>query len=193
MEFEFHITVNDLSLEEKVSFIERCQVEQVKPVMIVLDHGDYIHQPMITGVIHSTNFDEVHSTIKEMAARFQHSGFTVVRTKVEVPAKEETYFHERMVANSPPYFEWHGKVNVDDVNHLKELCEGNGGHISRNSLNANGKIRFVTVREYKSSEQFYNTVKQIHHILQHNGIELIKEQYELCVYDSREELDRGWI
>ncbi|RAW15264.1 hypothetical protein DC345_14710 [Paenibacillus taichungensis] len=193
MEFEFHITVNDLTFEEKESFIEQCQVEQVKPVMIVLDQGEYIHQPMITGLIHSTDFDEVNSIIKQMVTRYQGNGFTVVRTKVEVPAKEEKYFHQRIVAHSTPYFEWHGKVQVDDVERLKELCEGDGGHISRNSLNANGKIRFVTVREYNSSEKFYSRVEKIHNILQQNKIELIKQQYELCIYDSWEELDRGWI
>lgn len=193
MEFEFHITVNDLTFEEKESFIELCQVEQVKPVMIVLDQGEYINQPMITGIVHSADYEEVKNVIEEVVAKFRDNEFTVVRTKVEIPAKEETYFDQPMLAQSKPYFEWHGKVYVDDVVRLKQLCADSGGHISRNSLNANGKIRFVTVREYNSSEKFYSRVEKIHNILQQNKIELLKQQYELCIYDSREELDRGWI
>lgn len=193
MEFEFHITVNDLTFEEKESFIELCRVEQVKPVMIVLDQGEYINQPMITGIVHSADYEEVKNVIEEVVAKFRDNEFTVVRTKVEIPAKEETYFDQPMLAQSKPYFEWHGKVYVDDVVRLKQLCADSGGHISRNSLNANGKIRFVTVREYNSSEKFYSRVEKIHNILQQNKIELLKQQYELCIYDSREELDRGWI
>ncbi|ASJ52357.1 hypothetical protein BP422_01660 [Brevibacillus formosus] len=193
MEFEFHITLNDLSLDEKDTFIDICKAEQVKPVMIVLDQGNYINQPMITGVIKRADFQEANIEMEKIAATFQNNGFTIVRKKVEISPKEETYFHQPILKNSKPYFEWHGKVQVDDVAALRNLCEGHGGHISRNSLNANGKVRFITVREYESPKQFYDRVEMIHTILQANQIELIKEQYELCIYDSREELDSGWI
>ena len=163
-------------------------------MLIVLDKGEYINQPMITGIVHSTNYEEVKNVIEEVGAKFRDNGFTVVRTKVEIPAKEETYFDSRCCrAQSKPYFEWHGKVYVDDVAVLKQLCADSGGHISRNSLNADGKVRFVTVREYESAEHFYGRVGEIHTILHTNKIELLKQQYELCIYDSREELDRGWI
>lgn len=193
MEFEFHITLNDLSLDEKDTFIDICNAEQVKPVMIVLDQGNYINQPMITGVIKRADFPEANKEMEKIAATFQNNGFTIVRKKVEISPKEETYFHQPILKNSKPYFEWHGKVQVDDVAALRNLCEAHGGHISRNSLNANGKVRFITIREYESPKQFYDRVEMIHTILQANQIELIKEQYELCIYDSREELDSGWI
>jgi hypothetical protein len=193
MEFEYHITMSDLKKNEQENFINLCNEVKLKPVLIVLDQGEYIHQPMITGIVHSTNYDEVKNVIEEVGAKFRDNGFTVVRTKVEIPAKEEAYFDQPMLAQSKPYFEWHGKVYVDDVVRLKQLCADSGGHISRNSLNANGKIRFVTVREYNSSEKFYSRVEKIHNILQQNKIELLKQQYELCIYDSQEELDRGWI
>ncbi|GKS13516.1 hypothetical protein YDYSY3_45160 [Paenibacillus chitinolyticus] len=54
MEFEFHITVNNLKLAEKDFFVNICILEQVKPLMIVLDKGDYINQSMCTGIIEST-------------------------------------------------------------------------------------------------------------------------------------------
>jgi len=193
MEFEYHVTMSDLKQNEKETFINICNEENVKPVLIVLDQGEYINQPMITGIVHSADYEEVKNVIEEVAAKFRDNGFMLVRTKVEIPAKEETYFDKPMLAQSKPYFEWHGKVYVDDVVRLKQLCADSGGHISRNSLNANGKIRFVTVREYNSSEKFYSRVEKIHNILQQNKIELLKQQYELCIYDSREELDRGWI
>ncbi|TQR38705.1 hypothetical protein [Brevibacillus brevis] len=193
MEFEFHVTFNDLQLDEKEAFIDLCQSQQVKPVMIVLDQGNYINQPMITGVITRADFQDANKEMEKIAATFQNNGFTIVRKKVEISPKEETYFYQPILKNSKPYFEWHGKVQVDDVAALRNLCEGHGGHISRNSLNANGKVRFITVREYESPIQFYDRVEKIHTILQANQIGLIKEQYELCIYDSREELDSGWI
>ncbi|MDN8588353.1 hypothetical protein B2I21_24970 [Chryseobacterium mucoviscidosis] len=193
MEFEYHVTMSDLKQNEKETFINICNKENVKPVLIVLDQGEYINQPMITGIVYSADYEEVKNVIEEVVAKFRDNELTVVRTKVEIPAKEETYFDQPMLAQSTPYFEWHGKVYVDDVVRLKQLCADSGGHISRNSLNANGKIRFVTVREYNSSEKFYSRVEKIHNILQQNKIELLKQQYELCIYDSREELDRGWI
>jgi hypothetical protein len=193
MEFEYHVTMSDLKQDEKETFINICNEENVKPVLIVLDQGEYINQPMITGIVHSADYEEVKNVIEEVVAKFRDNEFRVVRTKVEIPAKEETYFDQPLLAQSKPYFEWHGKVYVDDVVRLKQLCADSGGHISWNSLNANGKIRFVTVREYNSSEKFYSRVEKIHYILQQNKIELLKQQYELCIYDSREELDRGWI
>ncbi|WP_336762081.1 hypothetical protein [Paenibacillus sp. USHLN196] len=193
MEFEYHVTMRDLKQNEKETFINICNEENVKPVLIILDKGEYINQPMITGIVHSTNYEEVKNVIEEVGAKFRDNGFTVVRTKVEIPAKEETYFDQPMLAQFKPYFEWHGKVHVDNVGRLKQLCGDSGGHISRNSLNADGKVRFVTVREYESAEHFYRRVGEIHAILHTNKIELLKQQYELCIYDSREELDRGWI
>ncbi|MBY0204212.1 hypothetical protein [Paenibacillus cucumis (ex Kampfer et al. 2016)] len=193
MEFEFHVTLSDLSPQEKQTFIRICEEENVKPVLIELDQGEHIHQPMITGIVHSEDFQDVQRIIEEISITFRNNGFTVVRTKVEIPAKEERFFKQPMVPQYRPYFEWHGKVQVEDVNRLKHICAGTGGHISRNSLHKNGSIRFVTVREYEHADHFYRSVEEIHNILQSNQIELIKQQYELCIYDSREELDRGWI
>lgn len=193
MEFEFHITLNDLKLDEKEVFIGICKSERVKPLMIVLDQGNHIKQPMFTGVIQSTDFHEANKEMEKVATKFQNNGFAIVRKKVEISPKEEKYFHQPIIKNSKPYFEWHGKVQVDDVAMLKNLCKGHDGHISRNSLNVNGKVRFITVREYESEEKFYDKVEKIHTILHINRIGVLKEQYELCIYDSREELDSGWI
>ena len=193
MEFEFHVTLDDLNQEEKQSFIRICNEEKVKPVLIELDQGEHIHQPMITGIVHSEVYSDVECVIEGISTKFRNNGFTVMRTKVEIPAKEEHFFKQPMLPQSRPYLEWHGKVQVDDVHRLKQICAGTGGHISRNSLLKDGSIRFVTVREYEQVNHFYKSVAEIHHILQTNQIELIKQQYELCIYDSREELDRGWI
>jgi hypothetical protein len=193
MEFEFHITVQDLSPAERDAFIRLCQSEQVKPLMIVLDKGDYIRQPMFTGVIKRTDFHEANKEVDKIVTKFQENGFTIMRKKVETSPNEEQYFYQPLTKHSKPYFEWHGKIEVDDVAMVKNLCAGLGGHLSRNSLNVNGKVRFITVREYESKEKFYERVEKIHSVLKGNGIEFVKEQYELCIYDSREELDRGWL
>lgn len=193
MDFEIHITVKDLKMEEKESFVEFCKSEGLKPVMIVLDKGNYINQPMITAPIKCSDFDEAKKEVEKMANKLRNEGFIVVRKKMEVSPKEESYFHTPVIENSKPYFEWHGKVQVNDVDRLKSLCEGHGGHISRNSLKTDGTLRFVTVRNYEGSKEFYEQVENIHHILKENEIELLKQEYELCIYDNKEELDSGWI
>lgn len=193
MEFEYHITVNDLSLAEKDAFVKLCQEEQVKPLMIVLDKGNYIHQPMFTGVIKSADFDEANREIDKMIAKFQENGYAIMRKKVETSPKHDMFFHHPITKHFQPYYEWHGKVEVDDVAMVRELCAGLGGHLSRNSLNPNGRVRFVTVREYESKEKFYERVQKIYDVLKAHHIEFLKEQYELCIYDSKVELDSGWL
>lgn len=193
MEFEFHVTVTNLHITEKEAFVKLCEAEQLKPLMIVLDKGNYINQPMFTGLIRSDSFQEADIVIEKIINKFQENGFTITRKKVETSPKEEEYFHQLLTKNSKPYFEWHGKVEVDNVSMVKNLCTPLGGHISRNSLNPNGRVRFITVREYESKEKFYRRVEKLLSILQVNKIEILKEVYELCIYDSREELDSGWI
>jgi len=193
MEFEIHITVSDFSKEKKEPFIAFCRSQGVKPVIIVLDKGNYINQPMITGIIECDNFEEANKEIEQLSAKFHEEGFTVVRKKVEISPKEESYFYNPIMKNGKPYYEWHGKVEADDLEMVKNLCEGHGGHLSRNSLSSNGKTRFVTLRDYEGSVQFYERVKNIHRVLGTKGIEFLEEEYELCIYDTKEELDSGWI
>ncbi|WP_237179199.1 hypothetical protein [Paenibacillus sp. MMS18-CY102] len=193
MEFEFHVTVASLKIEDKQAFIQACRKQQVKPVMIELDQGDCIDQPMFTGIVHSESFEHVKRRMNALASDFGKQGFSTVRTKIEIPAQEECYFHNPMTAETVPYFEWHGKVETNDLDELKRQCEPYGGHISRNSLNANGRVRFITVREHGSPAQLYDQIAGIHEVLRATGIELLKQQHELCVYDSREELDKVWV
>lgn len=192
MHFEVHITVDDVELAEKERFVAFCQSQGVKPVLIELDKGNHISQPMITALLQHPNFQEANEEVEKMATSLEENGFIVVRKKVEISPKETSYFFYPIV-NSTPYFEWHGKVEVDDVEQLKALCERKGGHISRNSLKKDGRLRFITVREYGGPEAFYETVNTIHEILTTNNIPLLKEEYELCIYDTREELDSGWV
>ncbi|TGU59435.1 hypothetical protein EN829_068225 [Mesorhizobium sp. M00.F.Ca.ET.186.01.1.1] len=82
MEFEFHVTLADVALDDKAAFIGICQAQQVKPLMIVLDKGNCIHQPMMTGVIQRPDFQAAKREMDRIAAVFQEGGFTVVRKKV---------------------------------------------------------------------------------------------------------------
>ncbi|WP_044640070.1 hypothetical protein [Risungbinella massiliensis] len=195
MEFEYHLTVHDLELQDQEKFISVCEAEQVKPVMIVLDQGNYIHQPMCTGLIKCENLINVDKEIEKVANKFRDSGFEVIRKKVEISPKEDKYFHELRAKNSKPYFEWHGKIEivVDDIPKVKNLVKNLGGHISKNSLNKNGRVRFITIRDYESKDRFYKRAEKIKSIVKENKISFLKEAFELCIYDSREELDSGWI
>lgn len=195
MEFEYHLTVDDLDLMDQEKFIRACEVAQVKPVMIVLDQGNYIHQPMCTGLIKYENISEADKEIEKVAKQFRESGFEVIRKKVEISPKQDQYFHELRAKHAHPYFEWHGKIEVDvgELPRVKNLVLDLGGHISKNSLNKNGKVRFITIRDYENKERFYERAEKIKAIIKDNGITFIKEAFELCIYDSKEELDSGWI
>ncbi|MBD1371700.1 hypothetical protein IC620_04920 [Hazenella sp. IB182357] len=193
MEFEYHLTVQDIEETDRQAFVDFCKSLSVKPLLIVLDKGNYISQPMCTGVIRDVDFPRANQEIDKMITLFEEKGYKMMRKKIETSPHEEHYFNQPPQQLFKPYFEWHGKIEVEDVERVKKLCEGLGGHLSRNSLNANGKVRFITVREYTSKPKFYARVQDIHAILQVNHIDIIKQQHELCIYDSRVELDRGWV
>lgn len=195
MDFEYHLTVNDLELKEKERFIKTCENLGVKPVLIILDRGNYVNQPMCTGLIRCETIAEADKKIDKVVEQYRENGFEVIRKKVEIPPQEDQYFYELREKGAHPYFEWHGKIEieVDEIPKVKELVKDLGGHISRNSLNKNGKIRFITIRDYESKDRFYDRAEKIKAILRENEITFIKEAFELCIYDSREELDSGWI
>ncbi len=193
MEFQFHITVREFKLDDKEKFIKLCEDERVKPLLIVLNKGNHIDQPMFTKNVESNDFNEANEEIEAIVKRLHENGFEIVRKKVEVSPKQESYFNNPLNKNSKPYFEWHGKVKIYDIPMVEKLCKDLGGHISRNSLDEQGKVRFITVREYESKEKFHERVEKLVFILNENSIEMIKEKYELCIYDNKEELDSGWV
>lgn len=193
MEYEIHITVADFKKEKKQQFIDFCLSEKVKPVIIILDQGNYIVQPMMTWDIYKENFEDAMTAMNGLVKKFKMNGFDVLRKKVEVSPKETTYFENPLMEKGKPYYEWHGKIEVDDLEKVKILMNDKGGHISKNSLSKNGKSRFITMRDYTSAESYYKRVDMIIETLQKNNIELLEEEYELCIYDTREELDNGWV
>lgn len=186
MKFQFHITVGSLRNEAEIhNFSSLCATENVKPLLIVLEKGDYIHQPMFTKVIEAPDFSIAQQQINQVIDTFVKNGFSIVRVKAEIPA--EDYVFQPPVGDFTPYFEWHCKVLLTEA--VKPVCLQHQAHLSLNSLD---ETRFVTIREYGSKELFDSRTKACLESLTEKAVPVLKEKFEYCIYDSKTDLDKGW-
>lgn len=191
--FQFHITIHDLAKEKKEDFLVLCAKEQVKPLLIVLPEGNYLKQPMFTKLIKSTSFETALSLAEQTAKNFEKSGFSVARIKAEVFSQESNLFQSMNFQNFQPYYEWHCKVKIEKEEETEQLCKKYSAHLSANSLEEDGKTKYITIREYNSETLFYEAVECFHQILLEKKIvTILKQKFEYCIYDSRLELDKGW-
>ena len=189
MKFQFHITINDLVETNKNSFLILCKKNNVKPVLISLDKGKYIRQPMFTKVVENESFEQAFEEIEKVCKIFKENNFKILRIKSEVPPENSENFKEK---NSKFYFEWHCKVSFEKKNLIEKLCYENNAHISKNSLEDEECTRFVTIREYNDKTIFYSNTKKLSDLFIENGIKIIKQKFEYCIYDNKIELDSGW-
>jgi len=113
-----------------------------------------------------------------------------MRRKAEIPQEHAESFPIPQ-AGFEPYFEWHCKVIVHDIEVVETLCHELSGHLSRNTLDDAGKERFVTVRQYDKAV-FDKCVEPLLNALIQKEIPIVKQKFEYCVFDSRLELDKGW-
>lgn len=191
--FQFHITIYDLPKEKKENFLTLCTKEQVKPLLIVLPEGNYLKQPMFTKLIKNTNFETALFLAEQTAENFETAGFSVARIKAEVFSQESNLFQSMNFKNFQPYYEWHCKVKIEKEEETEQLCKEYSAHLSANSLEEDGKTKYITIREYNSEASFYEAVERFHQILSEKKIvTILKQKFEYCIYDSRLELDKGW-
>lgn len=191
--FQFHITIHDLPKEKKEDFLSLCAREQVKPLLIVLPEGNYLKQPMFTKLIKSTNLETALPLAEQTAENFEKSGFSIARIKAEVFSQESNLFQSMKFKNFQPYYEWHCKVKIEKEEETEQLCKKYSAHLSANSLEEDGKTKYITIREYDSEVLFYEAVERFHQILSEKKIvTILKQKFEYCIYDSRLELDKGW-
>ena len=191
--FQFHVTIQDLPKEKKEDFISLCIKNQVKPLLIVLPEGDYLKQPMFTKLIKSTSFKTALFWVEQTIEHFETAGFSIARIKAEVFSHDSNLFQSMDYKNFQPYYEWHCKVKIENEEETEQLCKKYNAHLSANSLEEDGKTKYITIREYNSEELFYKAVNQFYEILlEKNIVTIIKQKFEYCIYDSRLELDKGW-
>lgn len=184
MLFQFHVTVETFESARIDDFIALCRREEVKPVMIHLEKGDYVDQPMMTRLIDAETLQIAREEVERQAARFAQAGFPIRRIKAECNPKEnEPYL------SSENYYEWHCLVEYSDEAALKQFCLEHHAHLSRNALMPGRK--YVTIRLYDRDE-FYRQVQVCSDALKSSPFTIVKEKFEYSVYDSCLTLDGGW-
>ncbi len=176
--------MTELPENRKEAFLELCQIEGVKPVLIELEKGEHIRQPMFTRVLDADDLDSALKEVRKTSDKFVAAGLQISRVKAEIaPNLNADYLSDER------YYEWHCLVRYQDGNALKALCQRVDAHLSRNALNKGEK--FVTIRLY-DKDAFYKAVGKAEDALKDERFEVVKEKFEYSVYDSRLELDKGW-
>jgi hypothetical protein len=187
--FEVHITIEDLLKGEEQTFIKFCKKQNAKPLLIELDRGEFVKQPMYSKVIHSVSLEEVLNLITEDKKIFDEHNLKVRRVKIEIPFNDS---HLIDTGNFPAYFEWHGKVIYQNSKSLLQLCKEHKAHLSSNALKEDNSTRFVTLRE-NDKEKYKQRVDTLIEDLKSGGWNISKNEWEFCIYDTNILLDNGWL
>lgn len=185
--FEAHLTV--AAQTDREVFAAACDELGVKCVLIELARGAHRSQPM-TSSHHTGAFDSVRAEIEALRARLVAVGFEVTRMKIEAEVTNEGVPHD---APGPAgtYFEFHARVSVDDdVDALRARCLASGAHLSNNAVERGA--RFVTMRVYEAGFAEARTrFERLLAMLADYPVTGTKAEY--TIYDSRVELDAGWL
>ncbi len=217
-EFQAHITVE--KLDNIADYIKLCEKYNVKPVLIKLAKGNFVNQPMYTQHIVAENFDNALLEVDKVKNIFVDNGFNIVRTKIEINAAsvidyfqidvdkwQNTQYRESCIDKiKDSYFEVHVKVKYNNIDLLKEIAIKNNLYLSQNDREPN--IRFLSVRKNLidalnidnetdfNIKQFYlhekNFSRAFESDLKAANMEIIKEKFECCIYDSNKNLDLKW-
>ena len=217
-EFQAHITVE--KLDNIADYIKLCEKYNVKPVLIKLAKGNFVNQPMYTQHIVAENFDNALLEVDKVKNIFIDNGFNIVRTKIEINAAsvidyfqidvdkwQNTQYRESCIDKiKDSYFEVHIKIKYNDIDLLKEIAIKNNLYLSQNDREPN--IRFLSVRKNLidalnignetdfNIKKFYlhekNFSRAFESDLKAANMEIIKEKFECCIYDSNKNLDLKW-
>lgn len=205
--FEIHLTFDSSSSPLNVEQFKRaCEARRCKPVFIYLDSGEHDRQ-LMCGRWYTGAFDEVKAKVQDLTRSFEDDGYRALRAKIEalpnnrgVPVTDE---EARAHFPSHNYFEFHAKVecrsnDIEQVQRLKDAAASHDGHVSWNvfkrDISTNIDHRFVTWRMYGSGrESAYATVEVALKCLADDGFEVLSCQREYACYDTKVDLDRGWL
>lgn len=194
--FEIHITTNAVLQKDIPAYITFCESIEAKPIIIELQEGETAQQPMISKVVKSDRVADIPIWIERLTKQFEANNYPVKRVKVEVPL-EYIYLGEIAFPEyKGKYFEWHGKFifeNEEELDQARRTAISLGAHLSRNSLKGESNKRFITVRTYGNEYAFKSAVNRLKNSLYIKPLDLEKEEYEYCIYDSNKVIDKGWI
>ena len=175
---------------------------------------------MYTQHIVAENFDNALLEVDKVKNIFIDNGFNIVRTKIEINAAsvidyfqidvdkwQNTQYRESCIDKiKDSYFEVHVKVKYNNIDLLKEIAIKNNLYLSQNDREPN--IRFLSVRKNLIDalnidnetdfdiKKFYlhekNFSRAFESDLKAANMEIIKEKFECCIYDSNKNLDLKW-
>ena len=185
--FEAHVTVD--AGDRREAFVALCKELGVKCVWIELARGAHPTQPM-TSSHHEGELAAIAGEVERLRERLAAAGFPVTRVKLEADVTNEGVPVEAAPAGT--YFEFHAKV-TGDVEALRALCVAHGAHLSRNDHDRDGS-RFVTLRVYEAGrDRATAAFAALRAQLAEAGYRLGPTKAEYTIYDSRVELDAGWL
>lgn len=190
IKFETHLTFRPTTENNTQGFIEFCSQSGGKALLIELPQGEFPRQLMMSKIFFSNNLENVFSRIRKYTENFQVKGFQVNRVKIEVDSEFSTHFEK---TNKETYFEWHGKIELENIKTISQICSKHNAHMSKNSLKNETSLRYITLREFEEKNKFEIRVKRLVNELVQAEFKIIKEQFEFCVFDSNLKLDNGWL
>ncbi len=198
--YEIHLTIATLSAEKMPFFVDLCQNQTGKAILIALAQGENLQQPMFTKVVFEENLKNVIAKSNQYANVFIENNFAIKRLKIEIPAQYSYLYTENNTVNSidfKPYFEWHAKlstlINEGEMKVLLTICQNNKVHLSKNSLKNEENTRFITLREFGNKDVFEQRITNLLGNFQKENFIIQKQQAEYCIYDDNTMLDKGWL
>ena len=188
--FEAHVTVDADGDEQRAAFAVLCKELGVKCVLIELARGQHRSQPM-TSSHHTGDVATIAAEIDALAGRIA-AAFTVTRVKIEADITNEGIPVDRPGPHGT-YFEFHAKVREPaDVDALRALCVSEGAHLSANAIERGA--RFATLRVYEAGrDRAQARFARLIDTLVAGGHPIVRTKAEFTLFDSRIELDAGWL
>lgn len=200
--FEMHITIAVPSAEEWARLSSWSVDRRAKCVWIELARGLQPSQPMVT-VHRSGTLDGIVEECRSLERELREVGLTPVRTKVEcaidndgVPREDRDW----APVHAGRYFESHVKLLLDaseDLSGIRQLAERHDGHLSRNAFRTREdgrQERFVTQRGRGCGRRtFQERIDALVRTFEAAGVSIAEIEREFVVFDSREQLDSGWL
>lgn len=198
-EFEIHLTV--AADEEAAQRLQAfCATRGLKCTHIVLSRGATPQQPMLS-CRRTGSQAEIDAEVAALADELRKLGLDPVRIKLECsPAGEGVPQTDDEAVGDSRYFEHHVKLLLhpaESVVPLEAISERHGAHLSRNAFKHRGdgqEERFVTLRCFHvgrlRAERLLNELLED---LCSGGFVVLDVESEYSLYDSRLELDAGWL
>lgn len=187
-EFEVHLTADIKSPVMYHQFKTMCKQLDAKPLEIILARGMYSKQIMLSKCVYSADLSTVLEDIVPWIKAFEQQNIQIIRTKIELPFQDSQTDQQSIY-----YYEWHALIECSDALELKQLCEHHQAHLSQNALKRRENFRFLTLREIGTADFFLKRLELLRIALLNQHRVIVKERFEICIYDTNIMLDHGWL